>query len=335
MKNDKSALPYLSRNADWQAALDADEVEFRAVMMGTASREEGTREERWSGEIEENLSGVRPAWIEREEALELQDGDIAGEIERRALLLGDTYPFDLDGSRVAYRPSRSRVYEFCLAVSVAPSLSAGILKGLPVAFEHLVCEILRLHVGATGQVMRTGWPRDSSCSLTRAKQLFAQLHKLSGEWIWQPQGLRPDDPPPTYEKDLGLDVVAWRPMPDGRIGQLFLLGQCACGKSDWESKWKDIDLEELGFWFRPATHVTAVRCFCVPFHIGNTITWEEVSAKAGLSFDRARISLFAERDPGFLAERTAKSYSKWVETVASELLTAGSKRKRKGRNSRR
>lgn len=334
MKDVKPRLPYLSRNTDWQSALKADEVEFRAVMMRAASLDEGTREERWSGEIEEELPGARPAWIEREDALERIESSSASEIERRALLLGDGYPFALQGSRLSYRPSRTGVYEFCLAVSLAPSLSAREWKGLPVAFEFLSRDVLCMHLGPETQGVRTGWPRDSSEGLpTRAKKLFAHLRERTGEWVWRPRGEdRPEDPSPTYEKDMGLDVVVWRAMPDGRIGQLFLLGQCACGKSDWEQKFKDLDLEELGLWLSPPTHCLPVRCFFVPFHIGNAVKLEEVSLKAGVPFDRARIVLIAESNPGCVTKQKTKLYRQWVEKVADSRMTLRTSRRRSRRS---
>ncbi len=334
MSSDK-ARAYFSRNADFKAGLDADEAEFRAVIMGTASLEEGARDERWTGEIEEDLPGTRAAWIEREDALEQLGGDIAAEIERRTLIMGESYPFVWKDAHLTHRPSVSKVYEFCLAITMAPSLSQGVLKGLSIAFERLARDVLRLHTGPTSRGVRTGWPRQPADQLpTRAQAVFKRLEELTGEWLWQPRQTRPEDPSSTFEKDQGLDVVVWRELPDKRIGQLFLLAQCACGTTDWEGKWHDLDLDTLRIWLNPTTFTPPVRCFCVPFHIGNTAKLEDVSRRAGLTLDRARIALLAESDPSFIAREAVEPYEKWIGVVADAQMSSKPATNRRSRGRR-
>jgi hypothetical protein len=46
------------------------------------------------------------------------------------------------------------------------------------------------------------------------------------------------EPPPAAPdqvKDDGIDIIAWRPSPDGLPGTIYLLGQVASGK-DWRGK---------------------------------------------------------------------------------------------------
>jgi hypothetical protein len=117
-------------------------------------------------------------------------------------------------------------------------------------------------------------------------------------------------------------------MPDGRVGQLFLLGQCACGKN-WDEKFKDLDLEELGYWLRPPTHCPPVRCFCVPYHIGNATKLEDVSVKAGLPMDRARIALFAEANPEFIERNAITPYGELVELIVKAALSPKPEKRRK------
>lgn len=332
--SDKATLAYLSRNADFKVALDADQAEFRAVMMGTAPIDEGLRDDRWTGELVAEISGARPQWVEQQDATEELSGDIAEEIDRRVLLLGDYYPFERIGNGIRHKQSATAVYEFCLATTVAPNLTTGSLAGLPVAFEMLARDALSLYVGGARGV-RTGWPRHRADGLpNRAKQVFARLHAETGECVWQPQHGRPDDPAPMHVKDLGLDVLVWRAMPDGRIGQLFLLAQCACGPSGWTEKWRDLDLVELGAWLRPFTFTAPVRCFCVPFHIGNTATLESVSSKAGLTLDRVRITLIAEANPAVVAKRPMRRYREWVGIVTDAMLAPSLPRRSQKRRTR-
>lgn len=121
---------------------------------------------------------------------------------------------------------------------------------------------------------------------------MSPLHKQTGEWYWQPDHDLPIDPQPKDIKDSGLDFVAWMPHLDKRTGNLFLLGQCACG-NDWENKYGDIDVARLARWFSPMTHVPPVRVFCTPYHVTEQLL-VETSQRAGLVFDRLRLTLLAE-----------------------------------------
>ena len=113
-----------------------------------------------------------------------------------------------------------------------------------------------------------------------------------------------------------MDVVAWKRFQDGRRGNLFLVGQCACGHTDWPGKCGQLNLRKLEEnWFRPLSLAGAHRFFAVPFHIPNTMHLEEITTEAGLTFDRCRITLIAESDPERISENPFDNYAELIQLV--------------------
>jgi len=327
----KKGAAWLNRKADFETSLNADETEFTAIRFGEANLEEGLRDN-----IRVGLEvGVRresgDEWLERDTKIEGMASALAEEIERRILLLGESYPFKRDKNRLSYRQSKNGVYEFCLAVTLSPSLTKGDFSKLPVVFELLARDTLSIFSGQRSQAVRTGAPKHLLDGLpARGKPLFDYLHRLTGEWNWRPKEHLPNDPPYSHAKDFGLDVVGWIPSPDDRLGHLFLLAQCACGVGDWDGKLKDLNVDRLSDWLELVTATPPVRCFFVPFHLGNVDTLREVCRDAGLVFDRARITRLAEFEPKRVTANVIHSRSKWVELV----LAHPRKKKRKKKKTR-
>lgn len=325
-----SDTAYSLRLIQQKAAHDADQTEFCAVRMGNAPIEEGIRDDRASGQIDDAIADDSVPWDARSNQIDSLTGRAAEEISRRAALLGRAYPFIIDGSSLRYRKSADLVYEFCLAVSVSPSLSEGRLKQLPVVFERLARDVMIVYAGSTAAGMRTGWPRDEIDKLpARAKQLFGIVRERCGEWTWCPEPDYAEDPEPKYVKDLGLDALVWLPMADSRPGQLFLIGQCACGRTDWDSKLRELDLDKLARWFRPFPAPKPFRCFLVPFHIPNEVLFREVNDTAGLTFDRARITLVAKANRKLIQSSGRKYFAKLLQIVVEEVERTAPKRPRK------
>jgi hypothetical protein len=326
-KSDRGA-GWLSRKTDFQTGIEADESEFSALRFGQTNVDDALRDEIRTGVIDD---AARPdgEWPNRDSLLEGMAANVAEEIERRTLLLGEAYPFVREKNKLTYRRSKSGIYEFCLAVTMAPSLSNQKFCQLPVAFEFLARDTLRLFAGPRATAFRTGAPPVSQDKLpARGKKLFAHLNTLTGEWRWRPHSTLPASPPYTHAKDFGLDVVTWLPVPGIQLGHLFFLGQCACGTSGWTSKWKDLNLERLHDWMELVTAVQPVRCFLVPFHIGNPEMLREVCRDAGLVFDRTRITLIAHGIAPNQLE-PLKPYWHWVDLVSSGPFKKPRKKKRR------
>ncbi|MCC5811337.1 MAG: hypothetical protein JJU06_13285 [Ectothiorhodospiraceae bacterium] len=295
--------PYTERLFDQRTADDADQAEFSAMISGSAVFESGIYDDRVADSMDDfdpepELSGLE-GWQRTDLETEEAAGRILQNITRRQELLGDHYPFRMQGNSLFYVPSETKVYEFCLAVcNVTTGLSKEPFNRLPQAFEHISRSVIELYLGGTdSRSYHTGWPRQGGAS-PRFKGLMSSLAEQTLEWAWQPDNHLPDDPNPAHTKDEGLDFVAWRPFADRRQGNLFLLGQCACG-NDWSTKFGDIepDFKRLRKWFNPMTMVEPVRVFCTPYYVTDAMLID-ASQRAGLVFDRVRLTLLAENEAG-------------------------------------
>lgn len=127
--------------------------------------------------------------------------------------------------------------------------------------------------------------------------MFKNLSSVScdnREWRWSPEEGYPLSA--SQGGDAGLDFVVWRRSPDKRIGQLFVVGQCACG-NDWGEKFADLNIEKMKSWVRPLSHVPITRCFTTPFLLsdGNFLAAHK---EAGWVLDRIRLTIMAEEASG-------------------------------------
>lgn len=181
------------------------------------------------------------------------------EINSRLKTVGENYPFRIDpkGNYMEVVPEISdagAIYLFCLFLSHATDRSI-VPEALAPAVDNTVRDLFQACAtfAAAGYVQGTamsfGWPRPNrEAFLTALKVIYAKFN--DGQVV--------DEPPPaapTAVKDDGIDVIAWRPSPDGLPGTHYLLGQVASGHN-----WTDKSvIENSGvfhyYWFQrpPAT----------------------------------------------------------------------------------
>jgi hypothetical protein len=283
------------RLKDFKAGVDADQAERQAWSDSIASYESGLEDERMSGEVDDEIEEQGNSWIQRQDILETLSGQVAEEIERRKLIQGGSYPFEIVSNSLVYKKSTTGVYEFCLAAAFNPTGNAQPDVSVSAMFEYVARDALKGFFGPNTEAFRVGWPAYSFESRgSRPKEFIEALHARCHEFKWNPREDHPIDPDPKFLKDIGLDVVAWKPWPDKRLAQFFALAQCACGKSDLDGKSLDICIERLNLWLRPVSHAKPVKCFFAAHHIPNDIHLYDFSGTAGIVFDRARISALAE-----------------------------------------
>lgn len=286
------------RQTQLKTAHDADQVEARAVINHASSAEGAAFDERISGAIDDEFAPQErgPEWDLREARLESVVGAALEEIERRKSIMKESYPFEVSDGGLVHRPSTTGVYEFCLATSLSPTASHATIPKPTVVFEWIARDALTLYVGGGSESFRAGWPSNRLEKRARGTiPLFNELNERCGEFEWKPRGHLPRHPKPKDFKDGGLDVVVWKPFHDGRCVSMFALGQCACGRTDWENKLRDLDPEDLADWFEGPTFAAPLRCFLVPFHIPNHAHLKKIARKAGVILDRARIAMLAEQ----------------------------------------
>lgn len=288
---------------------NTDEVELESIRVGSAVLDTGTYDERLAdSEPDDAPPAVRSRWQRTDLGNDTEAGAIRDEVVRRARLLKDLYPFEIRRNSLVYKAGLGNgFYEYCLGICFAPSLTAKPYVVLPRSFERIVAIILRSYMGSGANSMHVGFPRDKGEGTTFRAAMgklsqrvndYLDNKEVGTEWRWDPDPSYPKEP--VFGGDGGIDFVVWKQPPDGRIGQLFLLGQCACG-GDWFTKYDDVKLTRLDPWFRPLIHLKPpVKCFTTPFILsdGNLL---DATKTAGWVFDRLRLTLLAAeaRDPDF------------------------------------
>lgn len=286
---------YSARHADQREIDNADQAEFEALRAGFSVLNAGVRDEKIAGALDDLDVGDGPMerWHRDDVALDDEIGGARDEIQRRKEVLGDYYPFELNGNSLSYTSKNIGFYEYCLAISLSPSLIKKPFTVLPRSFERIVSALIRSHLGQHWAVYHTGAPRDP----VAGKSFYACMTKLSEvtsggrEWRWDPAHTHPEQP--SIGGDGGVDFVVWRPSPDNRLGQPYVVGQCACG-NDWPKKFGDISEKALEKWFRPLSDVPIMKAFTTPFWLseGNLTA---ATIDGGWTLDRPRLTIIANQ----------------------------------------
>lgn len=238
------------------------------------------------------------------------------ELSYRERCLGVSYPFSVGRGTLTFDASNGNfmdfpgrtTYLFCLIASTIREKRFQPIEKLSVltqriagAFQICACLAAGAYIG--GEVSSFGFPRATGDSFLPAlrntyRRFGAGSVRNDGE---VPAGL------PTELKDGGIDVVAWRDLPDRMPGKIYLLGQCASGEN-WRSKSVVEYIGQLhGAWFSqvPARHSIPAMFIPFPFYhdiqehkqapfhdtVHNRFWFEE--QRYGIIFDRLRVAHFA------------------------------------------
>ncbi|MCB1560236.1 MAG: hypothetical protein KDI75_03950 [Xanthomonadales bacterium] len=309
---------YASRVREPVIAADVDQIEWVAIRSGSAVVDDATRDELVSGELDDEAElrsdeAGTALWQEQDLAQEEIVGPAVQEIAFRIEQLGTAYPFELAGNKLVYRPSGSGFYEFCLATCRAPSVTKKPYVVLPRYFERVVAVLVRYYFGIDKRALHVGWPRRPK---SKFKLAMSPLGKQKYEWVWGPEDGLSDDPTYTEVKDETVDFVVTVGLLDSRPGNLYILGQCACG-NDWNTKLAEPDQKRISKWFRPAWIVPPVSTFTTPYVLGLETLRETSRRSSSIVFDRIRLSLIAET---ILPESRRNALKRRIDPVI-ELVT--------------
>jgi hypothetical protein len=274
----------------------ADWVEVSALLARDHNASKGDLERvlRRSG-ILENLGA---------DAVDSKCVDVFRELEARAITAGGAYPFE---SRPGLLSARRRVedypvYVFCLCLSFLPWKQKKGGKIFPRRmFEALSTSAAKVYLG--GNVLRFASPRDElPKSFVEALNVVCERIREGGGYRTQPTPKPNDDT---------VDIIAWKPFPDTRPGQVMLFGQCASGQ---DVRAKRSELQASAFcqqWmlYHPASPL--IHALFIPHHI-EPKTWEALTRRAGIVFDRGRLARLLH-GTGELPK--ARDYVAWSKTV--------------------
>ncbi|SEQ49256.1 hypothetical protein SAMN05216548_10534 [Faunimonas pinastri] len=224
--------------------------------------------------------------------------EIEQEIGAREKALGNTYPFCLSASgEVLGLKDRNdrrggRFYLFCLVLSHVTR--SRILETAPhpsavraARNHHFQCvATLALAGQVQGPAVWLGWPRPTDESILEVVRRTCQLAGT---------GSGRDVPGPgagEYDKDSGIDVLAWNPFLDGPPPAFFAFGQTASGH-DWPQKSARIDSELLmRNYFLDKPNCNTVYYTIVPYRLSED-EMRRNHFKHGAILDRTRTPLLA------------------------------------------
>lgn len=295
----KDETMWTDRGTLFKPSINADEAEFEAIRLGVTPIDTGVQDDVIADEHYSDLDEKKQHWEDEDIALEQATGPVINEIDRRAALGGSSYPFVREGNSLKYIPSKTKIYENCLVTSLQKDISTAPYNSLPLTFELICTEVVRLYLGENAESFRTGWPPYGDRP-SNFKELMIQLSKKTGEFVWSPRVTVDPSNKLSDTKDEGLDFVAWKRFPDNRVGGVYLLGQCACGQN-WESKITELEHARLKRWLDPVTWAKYIKSFAVPHHIPGHTIFSELCDRAGLVFDRLRLSMIAEENSDLIS----------------------------------
>jgi hypothetical protein len=172
-------------------------------------------------------------------------------------------------------------------------------------FERVVVDAMKQLLGAGSTALRFGWPSDEG----RPQDFYSAI-----EWLAAKMGIPEGNAfRPPRRKDGGVDVVAWRPFPDGRSGFPVALVQCTLQR-EVVSKSRDIDVRNWAGWLTLDVDPTTV--LAVPGTIARREDWYEIALRA-LILDRIRIAGLASDEK---LQHTPGA-SPYLESVMGRLRT--------------
>lgn len=298
MRPRKSAIRR-RKTAARQASVNADDLELSALRDGFAPLQSGLDDDRLADPSLEEFetpieSGAEPFLaqdIKLEDAVVPQNNVIS----QREAMLKSLYPFKIERNTLVYYQSSTLAYEYLLAVSKAPSLSAEKFAEIPRSFERFVGQAIVAFLGPGAESYRLGWPPDPPHS-PLLRERVKEISNRTGEWRWNPLPEHTNHQGPRSVKDGGIDLVIWKQFGDQRISSLYLLGQCACG-NDWTTKRSDLKPHSFkDKWLHMLSHSGQLKFMAIPFHVPDENLWTESChwEQAGIFVDRLRLTLLAE-----------------------------------------
>lgn len=233
-------------------------------------------------------SNARPmSWV-RGDSIAAIDGsptdlDLAvSTISRRARLLGERYPIAVTNAGLKRRAGSVRTpYEAMLLITTgnpAVAFPRDQISGAAELFEHIVTEAARSLLGAGSQAIRFGYPGEPGRppEFPQAIPWLVKQMKLKGGTAYR-------DP---ARRDGGVDVVAWRPFPDGRPGFPIQLIQVTLEKN-FAHKAADVNARLWSLLL--GLDVDATTVLAIPRTIPEDKRWSEVATRAIL-LERVRIA---------------------------------------------
>lgn len=241
---------------------------------------------------------VRNGWLELRSRTETCQGGLG---------------YAIDGKR-ATRSGSWRDYpahSFCLVASLASVYDWW--KEPDYQEQGEIFELLTKHSFETQfpmwKVFRTGWSRNSTAPFRDiACAVASELCEDTGDLdTWDTKGA----------KEMGLDLLCYRPFSDRRRGIPVYMMQCASG-SNWDTKLQTPDLNVwksiIQFKNEP------LRAFATPFTLPPAEYNKSIVKVKGLFFERGRILTASSFDTNWVPIDLKERIIRWCEPRVGQLI---------------
>jgi hypothetical protein len=159
------------------------------------------------------------------------------------------------------------------------------------------------------KVHQTGWSRTNVVQLRDvAAVIVDKLFEDYGDFdTWDQRG----------NKELGLDLLCYRPFSDQRRGIPVYLMQCASGKH-WDTKLRTPDIDQWGdiihFKNKP------LRAFATPYTMPEQTYNQCIATVRGLFLDRCRILTASTYEHDWISNELKDRILTWCEPRVQQLL---------------
>lgn len=229
-----------------------------------------------------------------------------GVMRRRSELLGSSYPFEVHEWAVRAVEDASASPYAALVLLTPGGAARQVVHAVPssemaVVFERITERAVARLWGSEGRAIRFGWPSD----VGRPPEF-----PLAVPWLAKKLGLQAGvGYRPPRRKDGGVDVVGWRPFPDGRSGFPIVLVQCTL-QADIVAKSRDVDARLWASWLVMDEEPAAA--LAVPQTIPAGVLWDELALN-GAVFERTRLTGLTA------AEASVPGVREWVRATLTAL----------------
>lgn len=235
-------------------------------------------------------------------------------IETRCRLLGDYYPFVVEGSHLTYRGSRTLVYEYCLATSTVQDISQQQFRPLREEFEVIAALALKIRLGPAAGFLRTGYPFGVDTPHESLRDALESLSEPTPEqWMWDSQV----EDQHVFLNDGGVDGIVWLPF-DSRPGSLLFALNCTCGRN-WMNQRKHLEFpaNRIARYLSRPLKEQFRNVFAIPFHLHHEL--ESASDQGQVVLDRIRLTLLlGDLSPGSLGEHLGTSLSDLISIARAD-----------------
>lgn len=202
-----------------------------------------------------------------------------GTMRRRLALLGSAYPFRVANGAAALPNAAESAWVALLLMSRESPTRSQLDLGLAAThLERVTADALEQLYGPGTSSLRFAWPSEEGRppEFPDAIRWLAERMRVQVGTAYRPP----------YNKDGGVDVVAWRPFPDGRSGFPVLLAQCTLER-DYAHKAADVDVRVWAGWL--ALDVDPATALAIPEVVGAGEEWSALASRT-VVLDRLRLA---------------------------------------------